>query len=55
MRRLRIKQMFRTWVKTLLHCGYKYLLNLLATLVMTYKKYGEMYKLSVIPSQVIKF
>jgi len=40
MRRLPIKQMFRTWVKTLLHCGYKYLLNWLVTFVVTYKKYG---------------
>jgi len=38
MRRLHIKQMFRTWMKTLLHCGYKYLLNVLVTLVVTYKK-----------------
>jgi len=37
MRRLPVKQMFRTWMKTLLHCGYKYILNLLDTLV-TYKK-----------------
>jgi len=48
-----IKQMFRTWVKTLLHCGYKYLLNRVVTLVVTYNIYGEMYKLSFIPSQVI--
>jgi len=40
MRRLPVKQMFRTWVKTLLHCGYKYLLNWLVTFVVTYKKYG---------------
>jgi len=33
MRRLPVKQMFCTWMKTLLHCGYKYLLNLLVTLV----------------------
>jgi len=38
MRRLRVKQMYRTWMKALLHCGYKNLLNLLVTLVMTYKK-----------------
>jgi len=38
MRRLPVKQMFRTWMKTLLHCGYKYRLNLLVTLVVTYKK-----------------
>jgi len=38
MRRLHAKQMFRTWMKTLLHCWYKYLLNLLVTLVVTYKK-----------------
>jgi len=48
MRRLPVKQMFRTWLlvkkmfshlKTLLYCGYKYLLNLLVTLVMTYISY----------------
>jgi len=55
MRRPPIKQMFRTWVKTLLHCGYQYLLNWLVTLVVTYKKYGWMYKLSFIPSQLKKF
>jgi len=38
MRRLPVKQMFHTWMKTLLHCGYKYLLNLLVTLVVTYNK-----------------
>jgi len=38
MRRLPLKQMFRTGMKTLLHCGYKYLLNLLVTLVVAYKK-----------------
>jgi len=38
MRRLPVKQMFRTWMKTLLHCGYKCLLNLLVTLVVAYKK-----------------
>jgi len=38
--RLRVKQMLRTWMKALLHCGYKYLLNLLVTLVMTYKNKG---------------
>jgi len=27
-----------TWMKTLLHCGFKYLFNLLVTLVVTYKK-----------------
>jgi len=37
---LPVKQMFRTWMKTLLHCGYKYLLNLLVTLVVTYSKKG---------------
>jgi len=40
MRRLPVKQMFRTWMKTLLLCGYKYLLNLLATLVVTYNEKG---------------
>jgi len=30
--------MFRTWMKTLLHRGYQYLLNVLVTLVVTYKK-----------------
>jgi len=40
-------QKFRTLMKTLLHCGYEYLLNLLVTLVVAYKK-------SLIPSQVIK-
>jgi len=54
MHRLRVKQIFRTWVKALLYCGYKYRLNLLVTLVI-YKKNGQMYKLSLIPSQVIKF
>ena len=38
MRRLHVKQMFRTWMKALLHCGYKYLLNVLVTLV-TYISY----------------
>jgi len=38
MRRLHVKQMFQTWIKTLLHCGYKYLLDLLVTLVVTYNK-----------------
>ena len=38
MRRLPVKQMFRTWMKTLLHCGYRYLLHLLVTLVVAYKK-----------------
>ena len=38
MRRLHVKQMFSTWMKTLLHRGYKYLLNVLVTLVVTYKK-----------------
>jgi len=40
MRRLPVKQMFRTWMKTLLHCGggYKHLMNLLVTLVVAYKK-----------------
>jgi len=38
MRRLHAQQMFRTWMKTLLHCWYKYLLNLLVALVVTYKK-----------------
>jgi len=38
MRRLPVKQTFRTWMKTLLHCSYKYLLNLLVTLVVAYKK-----------------
>jgi len=37
---LPVKQMFRTWMKTLLHCGYKYLLNWLVTFVVAYKKYG---------------
>jgi len=36
-RRLLVKQMIHTWTKTLLHFGYKYLLNLLVTLVVTYK------------------
>jgi len=40
MRGLPVKQLFRTWMITLLHCGYKYLLNLLVTLVVTYKKKG---------------
>jgi len=40
MRRLRVKQMLRTWMNALRHCGYKYLLNLLVTLVVTYKKKG---------------
>jgi len=38
MRRLHAKKMFRTWMKTLLHCWYKYLSNLLVTLVVTHKK-----------------
>jgi len=38
MRKLPVKQMFRTWMKTLLHCGYKYLLNWLVTPVEAYKK-----------------
>jgi len=38
MRRLPVKQMFRTWMKTLLHYGYKYLLNLLVTFVVAYKR-----------------
>jgi len=38
MRRLPVKEMFRTGMKTLLHCGYKYLLNLLVNLVVAYKK-----------------
>ena len=38
MRRLPVKQMFRNRMKTLLHCGYKYLLNLLVTLDVTYRK-----------------
>jgi len=54
-RRLPVKQMFRTWMKTLLHCGYEYLLNLLVTLVVTFKEQGKMYKLSFIRDQVIKF
>ena len=37
MRRLPVRQVFRTWMKALLHCGYKYLLNLLISLVVTYK------------------
>jgi len=58
MRRRPVKQMFRTWMKTLLlHYGYKYLFNLLVALVVTYNKKGQMYrpKLSLIPSQVIMF
>jgi len=51
MRRLPVKQMFRTEMKTLLYC----VLNLLVTLVVTYKKQGYMHQLSLIPSQVIKF
>jgi len=40
MRRVRVNQMFRTWMEALLHFGYKYLLNLLVTLILTYKKKG---------------
>jgi len=37
MRRLLLKKMFSTWMKTLLNCGYEYVLNLLVTLAVTYK------------------
>jgi len=40
MRSLPVKQMFRTWMKTLLQGGYKHLLKLLVTLVVTFEKKG---------------
>jgi len=44
MHRLPVKQMFHTGMKTLLHSGYKYLLNLLVTLVVTYKNLSFLVK-----------